>query len=79
MKAAVEADRYEREQIRDRAEAARNAATHTYESLFGDGDAQPGDEALPRVKSGEGEPPEVVYSHGEQPFSASLFFEIVLD
>ncbi|EJD01525.1 LNS2-domain-containing protein [Fomitiporia mediterranea MF3/22] len=73
VKAAVEAERDERQRMHDRADAARYAASHAYESLNnlregtgipGFGDSDKGDEALPPVKKGEGEPPEVVYSDG---------------
>ncbi|KAL5527740.1 hypothetical protein ACEPAG_6541 [Sanghuangporus baumii] len=68
VKAAVEADGYERQQIRDKAEAAENITSRAYKNLsygaFGVGNSDKGDEALPPVRDGEGEPPDVVYSNG---------------
>lgn len=70
VKAAVEHERDSQEQIRDRIKAAENVAANAYASTFGGNVAgakekkQKGDEALPPVKEGDGQPPEVVYSHG---------------
>lgn len=74
VNAAVEADREERQRMNDRADAARNIAAHAYQGLgnlrkrgggvSGDGEDDKGDEVLPPVKDGEGDPPTVVYSHG---------------
>lgn len=73
VNAAVEADREERQRMNDRADAARNIAAHAYQGLGnlrkrggvpGDGEDDKGDEVLPPVKDGEGDPPTVVYSHG---------------
>lgn len=73
VKAAVEINREEQQRIRDRIDAARNAAAHAYENfdylkkedISGNDNHGKGDEALPRIKDGEGEPPTVVYSEGE--------------
>ena len=73
VKAAVELNREEHQLAHDRLAAARNAASHAYESLdhvqkdgfFGNENDAKGDEALPKLKDGEGEPPTVIYSEGE--------------
>lgn len=69
VKAAVEADRYERQQIRDKAEAAENIANRAYDSLshaaLENRTSDKGDEALPRVRQGEGEAPDVVYARSK--------------
>ena len=64
VRAAVETERDQREFARDQIAAARNVAANAYRNVsFGRGQEQ-GDEALPRVKDGEGEPPNVRYQGG---------------
>ncbi len=69
-KAAVETEREQREQVRDQLAAARNTAANAYRSAsgrvarVGAASSEQGDEALPRLKEGEGEPPSVRYQGG---------------
>lgn len=67
VQAAVEKEQEERERIDDSINAARNIAYSAYgsasASLRGIGKDK-GDEALPRVNSDEGQPPEVIFNDG---------------
>ncbi|KLO19940.1 LNS2-domain-containing protein [Schizopora paradoxa] len=61
VRAAVETEREQREFARDQIAAARNVAANAYRNVsFGRGQEQ-GDEALPPIKDGEGEPPNIRY------------------
>lgn len=69
VNAVVETDREMRQQLSDKEEAMKNAATHVFsgpKDHQGDdnGPESRGDEALPPVREGEGDPPPVVYSRG---------------
>lgn len=61
VKAVIETERDKRHRIQDKASAAHNAAMRTYGRL--QGNEEKGDEALPRMRKGEGDPPKIVYSH----------------
>ena len=75
-RAAVETERDQRAQMADRIEGAKNVAANAYDRLesytspwgvASDDSSQKdrGDQALPPMKDGEGEPPEVVYTNGK--------------
>lgn len=70
MNAAVEKEREQQEALSDKISGARNMAIRAYASASGssffDGrkERDRGDEALPDVEYGEGEPPEVQYNQG---------------
>ena len=70
----VETDRELRQQLSDKEEAAKNAAMRAYYGADPDtgakssGEDSRGDEALPPVVDGAGDPPSVVYSKGSYLF-----------
>ena len=62
VRAAVETERDNQQHVRDEIEATKNAASHLYSGTETGTRPDHGDEALPHVGDGEGEPPVVKYT-----------------
>lgn len=76
LNAVAESDEDRRHQLQDKIEGAKNIATKGYASARPNtktGEEDKGDEALPELKGGEGNPPPLIFNEGEKCFETQSY------